>query len=87
MRILGDGMKEKVLFYKEENCPLCDEAHELLLVLQLIHDFEIEERMITSKDEWFLKYQFKIPVVVYKDEEIFGDGLTYERLESLLSNE
>lgn len=77
-------MKDKLILYKEKDCPLCDEAYELLLILQLVYEFDIEERFITDRDEWLLKYQFKIPVVAYKNREIFGRDLTYEALEGLL---
>lgn len=62
----------RVLFYTKAQCPLCDEAKELLVRLQDEYRFTISEVDITSDDELFLRYRFTVPVVAV------GNGLAVE---------
>jgi len=74
-------MKKTVLFYTKEDCPLCDEAKTLL---QLFFK-GFEQRNIHDCDEWLLAYQLMIPVIVIDEEEIYGERICYEVLESKLN--
>ncbi|WLD95467.1 glutaredoxin family protein [Alkalihalobacillus sp. AL-G] len=52
-----------VQFYTKKNCPLCDNAYQVLEELQEEYNFTIEERDIYSNDKWLEAYGLMIPVV------------------------
>lgn len=73
-----------IYFYMRENCPLCDEAEQLLQILQMEHDFTIEKRNIEMNDQWLSKYQLEIPVVEVGDYVLCGKDLNLHHLEKVL---
>ena len=66
---------KKVLFYTKNNCLLCDEAYDLLKVIQEIEPFELDVINIYKDDALLEEYQIIIPVVKIDDEELYGDSL------------
>lgn len=80
-------MLKKVILYTKENCPLCDEAKAMLLILQAEHALQIEERDIHERDEWLLEYQLKIPVISIDNEELHAGQISLDQLEGLIRRE
>lgn len=70
--IEGDIKVEKacVKFYTRNRCHLCEQAKSVLLELQTMWDFFIEEYDIDESDELTEKYGLMIPVVVINDVEV-----------------
>lgn len=73
-----------VLFYTKENCPLCDEALSLLMLLQHDYTFTIEERDIYTNDTWLEKYQLLIPYVQIHNTGLNAEEITVDTLEDAL---
>jgi len=73
-----------VLFYTKRNCPLCDECHSLLTLLNHDYRFTIEERDIYTNDAWLEKYQLQIPYVQIGDTELNAEQITMDSLENAL---
>ncbi|SDM17880.1 glutaredoxin family protein [Sediminibacillus halophilus] len=67
---------QKVVLYSKPNCPLCDEAKELLIAFQDQYNYELKVVDIYSDDELLEKYQLMIPVV-----EIDGRQADYGQIE------
>ena len=68
-----------IKLYMKANCPLCEDAKQLLdLLLSKDIRAHYEEIDIYSKDEWLEKYQLMIPVV-----EIEGEIVAYGRVDSI----
>ncbi|WP_342745723.1 glutaredoxin family protein [Sediminibacillus massiliensis] len=59
-----------VTLYTKENCPLCDEAKELLQALRMEEDFELEEVDIYQDDQLLEEYQLMIPVVAVEGQDV-----------------
>ncbi|GLO67104.1 glutaredoxin family protein [Oceanobacillus kimchii] len=78
-------MKNKyIFFYTKENCPLCVEAEELLIMLNK-KDIPIIKKNIYSSDDLLEKYQLMIPVIQYNQIELFGEQLNIEDIDRLLN--
>ena len=69
-----------IYLYIKENCPLCDDAEQLLQLFQDEFAFTLEKRDIYLRDEWLEKYQLEIPVIEIKDSVLYGNDLNYETL-------
>ncbi|SDK05630.1 glutaredoxin family protein [Sediminibacillus albus] len=67
---------QKVVLYSKPNCPLCDEAKDLLIAFQDQYGYDLKEVDIYSDDELLEKYQLTIPVV-----EIDGQEVDYGQIE------
>lgn len=76
-----------VIFYTKKNCPLCDNAHAQLELLQRDMPFQIEERDIYTNDQWLEKYQLLIPFVKINDTELNCEQISFESLEEALRKE
>jgi glutaredoxin len=50
-------------FYTRPQCPLCEEAKQVLIMLQDDYDFNIQEHDIESNDMWTEEYGLIIPVI------------------------
>jgi glutaredoxin len=68
--------KIKLSFFTKENCPLCDEAKEILKELAKEIPIEIIEYDIYKDDQLLEKYQIMIPVI-----EMDGIELGFGRFE------
>lgn len=71
-------------FYTKKNCPLCEDAKALLLLLQQDYPFELEERDIYTNDTWLEAYQISIPVVDINGVQLDASEMNYESLAELL---
>lgn len=68
----GGCILKQVTLYTKENCPLCDEAKQLLLLVKQDVEFSIQEVDIYNDDALLEKYQLMIPVV-----EVDGEVIDY----------
>ncbi|WP_225983626.1 MULTISPECIES: glutaredoxin family protein [Bacillaceae] len=57
-------------FYTKKNCPLCEEAKDLLKILQRDMTFTLLEVDIYSNDKLLEQYGLMIPVVEINDQII-----------------
>ncbi|GEN87281.1 glutaredoxin family protein [Oceanobacillus sp. FSL W8-0428] len=73
-----------IQFYTKNNCPLCDEAKALLDMLNT-NNILIEEIDIYQSEVLLEKYQLMIPVIVYKEKEVYGNEINIENISRLLS--
>ncbi len=64
--------------YMKENCPLCDEAEEVLVALQSKWEFQIKKVNIYEDDQLLEKYQLRIPVITFANE-VIAEGIVTER--------
>ncbi|WP_138418376.1 glutaredoxin family protein [Aquibacillus sediminis] len=54
---------KQVILYTKPNCPLCEDAKQLLMIIQQHASFELQEVDIYQDDALLEKYQLMIPVV------------------------
>ncbi|MFD1451055.1 MULTISPECIES: glutaredoxin family protein [Oceanobacillus] len=73
-----------IQFYTKNNCPLCDEAKALLDMLNT-NNILIEEIDIYQSEVLLEKYQLMIPVIAYKEKEVYGNEINIENISRLLS--
>lgn len=73
-----------IKFYTKANCPLCEEAKGLLDLLNINH-IPVEEIDIYQSDALLETYQLMIPVIVYKDKEVYGNDISIENISRLLA--
>jgi len=67
---------QQVVFYTRKKCHLCEDAKQILDLLQDDYLFEIVERDIESNDEWIETYGLMIPVI-----EIEGEVVQYGQID------
>ncbi|GER65935.1 thioredoxin family protein [Weizmannia acidilactici] len=60
----------ELTLYTRKHCPLCEEAKELLHLLQKEIPFRLVERDIEKNDGWMERYGLMIPVVEFEGEVI-----------------
>lgn len=70
----------------KEQCGLCDEAYDLLTVLQASYPIEIEEVDIYQNDGLLEKFHLEIPVVKINDHVMTAEQITLENLEMMIKN-
>ncbi|MBY7144067.1 glutaredoxin family protein [Virgibacillus sp. NKC19-3] len=73
-----------VIYYRKDNCSLCDEANALLTLLQHDYAFTVEERDIYTNDTWLEEYQLLIPYVKIIETELDGEQLNIDTLEKAI---
>ena len=82
-------MIEKICFYSKSDCPLCDTGLEKLEELVLGFGLEIEKLDIEKDEELFERYRYRIPVAVFRGEELgwgrLSAGALLRRLEQVLA--
>lgn len=76
----------KVQFFTKQDCLLCDEALDLVELVIDQYDVQLEIVDIYTSDTFLEKYQLQIPVLKVKDEELSGEALTYEKIETLVQS-
>ena len=59
---------QELVFYTKPNCPLCDDARELLVELEVPKHFHVIEKDITQDDRLYEKYGLMIPVLEWQGE-------------------
>ncbi|HIK45660.1 MAG TPA: glutaredoxin family protein [Leptolyngbyaceae cyanobacterium M65_K2018_010] len=52
----------KLVLYSKPGCHLCEGLEEKLVAASHL-PFELEVRDITSREDWFQRYQYEIPVL------------------------
>lgn len=76
----------KINLFTKRNCPLCDEAHEILQELKHEIPLDIEEIDIYSDDKLLETYQLKIPVIVSEGKELDYGKISIETLRQKLKS-
>ncbi|MDL4839300.1 glutaredoxin family protein [Aquibacillus rhizosphaerae] len=71
---------KQVILYTKKNCPLCEEAKQLLLMLQKDSVFVLNEVDIYEDDNLLEKYQLMIPVVEVDGIEVDYGQINMEQL-------
>ena len=71
---------KKVIFYTKENCLLCDEALDLLKVIQSVEPFKVQVEDIYKDDALLEEYQLIIPVIKIGDEIIYGKSINFAEI-------
>lgn len=76
-----------VTYYRQNNCPLCDEAEMMMKLVQEDYTFTWSTVDIQSDDEIHEKYMLMVPVLE-KDGKVLAYGnIDYATLVFLLENE
>lgn len=76
----------KIQFFTKQDCLLCDEALDLVKLVIDQYDVQLEIVDIYTSDTLLEKYQLQIPVLKVKDEELYGEALTYDKIETLVQS-
>lgn len=63
-------MATEIVLYTKKDCPLCQEAKELIETLSYDYEFVIREKDIYEEDELIERYGLMIPVVEMDGEEV-----------------
>ncbi len=58
----------RLILYSKPGCHLCEGLREKLEQIQSLQ-FDLEVRDITTREDWFLAYQYEIPVLVLAPSE------------------
>jgi glutaredoxin len=59
----------RLILYSKPGCHLCEGLQEKLEKIQNL-SFELEIRDITTREDWFGKYQYEVPVLYLATGEI-----------------
>jgi glutaredoxin len=76
-----------VEIYSKPQCPLCDEAKEVLTRVRARIPFELREIDITRDDALFQLHQYDIPVVFVNGHRAFKHHLDERAVEARLRRE
>lgn len=71
-------------FYMKKNCPLCDEALEILNILKADYPFTLTERNIYTNDEWLERYLLIIPVIEIGDQQLHAGEINFDSIRQFL---
>ena len=74
----------KVAIYSKPDCPLCDDAKEVLLAVRQRVPFDLEEINIESDPALFEQFKYDIPVVFVEGRKAFKHRLDPKTLEARL---
>jgi len=74
-----------IRFYTRDNCSLCNDALDLLKLLESEYPHTIERRDITTNIDWLRKYRIAIPVLEINGDELRAEDLSFETLENFLA--
>jgi glutaredoxin len=69
--------KMQLILYSKPGCHLCEGLQEKLEQVENLN-FELEVRDITTREDWFLAYQYEVPVLCLANHR--GAEDTEERL-------
>lgn len=75
---------QTVTFYTKNGCPLCAEAEALLTEIQASHNVRIEKIDITADRKNFEKYEFEIPVIIFKNGAMLSGRLEMDEITECL---
>jgi glutaredoxin len=76
-----------VEIYSKSQCPLCEEAKEILARVRRRIPFELREVDITSNPALFEEYRYDIPVVFVNGSKAFKHHLEAKAVEARLRRE
>jgi glutaredoxin len=76
-----------IQIYSKSQCPLCDEAKEVLSRVQRRIPFELREVDITQDPALFQEYRYDIPVVFVNGHKAFKHRLDEKAVERRLRRE
>lgn len=76
-----------VEIYSKPDCPLCDEAKEVLARVQRRIPFTLREVDITLDPEQYERYRYDIPVVLVNGRKAFKHHLDEAQVEARLRRE
>jgi len=83
-------MTERISFYSKSDCPLCDTGQVKLEELARRFGVEVEKIDIEKDRKLFELYRFRIPVAVFRGEELgwgrLSSGGLERRLEQILAS-
>jgi glutaredoxin len=74
----------QVILYEKPDCPLCEEAGELLRELQEEFTFELKRRSISGDPLLWARYRDVIPVILVDGKEVCRGVVSLETLERAL---
>jgi glutaredoxin len=78
--------RPKVELYSKPQCPLCEEARDVLSDVRVQVDFELVEHNILTDPVAYSRYRYDIPVVFIDGEKVFSHRVDEQQLkEQLLS--
>jgi glutaredoxin len=63
----------RVILYSKPGCHLCEGLQEKLEKIENMK-FELEIRDITTREDWFLAYQYEVPVLYLSNHEAAKDA-------------
>jgi glutaredoxin len=63
----------RVILYSKPGCHLCEGLQEKLEKIENLK-FELEIRDITTREDWFLAYQYEVPVLYLSNHEAAKDA-------------
>jgi hypothetical protein len=75
----------RFLLYTRANCPLCDEAWELLARYQHAHGFHLESKNVDASAELACAYGNCVPVVLVNDRVRFRGKVNEILLQRILN--
>lgn len=67
----------KIIVYKKDRCPLCEEVESLIDLLELDFSIDREEVDIESNEKLLEKYMFEIPVLIVNGVEMEYRDIDY----------
>lgn len=77
----GLGRKIELIFYTKPNCPLCEEAEEILEEMKDLFGFSISKVNIMKNMNTYEKYRHKIPVIEFADNHSLSGKIDKKELE------
>jgi Glutaredoxin-like domain (DUF836) len=69
----------RLILYSKPGCHLCEGLQQKLEQVKNIQ-FELEIRDITTQDDWFVMYQYEIPVLFWQNHRNPDDTATIEQM-------
>ncbi|KHE72440.1 glutaredoxin family protein [Halobacillus sp. BBL2006] len=74
----------KIILYRKDHCPLCEEIESLIDLLELDFSIEREDVNIENDEQLLEKYMLEIPVLVVNGEELDYRNIDYFNLKKRL---
>ncbi len=71
-------------FYTRPQCPLCEDAKQLLIMLQDDYEFKLEEHNIELNEKWTEEYGLMIPVINIKGNTVQAGRIDLDELSKRL---
>ncbi|WP_414552621.1 glutaredoxin family protein [Anabaena sp. CCY 0017] len=73
----------RLILYSKPGCHLCEGLQEKLEQVQNLN-FDLEVRDITTREDWFLAYQYEVPVICLSTNRQEAKDAEGERIEERL---